>query len=310
MTELGSTSKPLAFEGEQLILDETANPATPEGRMYLDRRTTANTTEDDLHLIFVESDGTETAIPSIPRDFSGSNVLEIVRTYDSTEGFTPSVFPVTTPDKAAYPHLRIQHNGTTYAFHNGAEASSSTTIPDSEGFEHNDLTGIYVGDTDDYNIQTTTVIDGPYSLQQTTKDAFYAIVRDSDFKFTFDGLRINFSIIIQSNLSDAGGGIAVATSASGYNSTNLYGMYMELGNTDNLRIYRHDSGSSNILTQTSKSVTAGTEYSGFLEFSGDTITLSVGGTTTSATDSNYNEGYLAFVGFADYVIDDVTFESI
>lgn len=184
------------------------------------------------------------------------------------------------------------------------------SVPTGEDFEHNDLEGNYIGDTSSHSIQTNTVIENSYSLKRSGSGNWRAIVRDSTTKFTFDGLRINFRQTPLNNNGGTTGGVAVGTSKSGYSNGNFYSGYMQ-PNNDHIRLYRHNSGSPNeIANREPISLSYGTEYTGYLEFNGDTITYSVEGTTISGTDTNYDQGYLAIAGFGDFVIDDITFESI
>ena len=55
-----------------------------------------------------------------------------------------------------------------------------SAIPDSEDFEHNDLTANYGGDTGAFSIQTGTVQEGNYALLGDGGRSNSVIVRDID----------------------------------------------------------------------------------------------------------------------------------
>ena len=73
----------------------------------------------------------------------------------------------------------------------GQQTAGFVDIPDSEGFEHNDLAGVYGGDTGSFNIQTSTVFEGSYALFGDGAGSNALIVRNGD-PFDPKGLRLNF----------------------------------------------------------------------------------------------------------------------
>jgi len=183
------------------------------------------------------------------------------------------------------------------------------TTPDSEDFEHNDLTGIYGGDTGQFNIQTGTVDEGIYALQGSGgSDAL--IVRKNTEKFNRYGLKMTWSEYHDSAVSNSVIGPAVSTSVTGYSSTSGYQFYHDSG-ADFQRIERYDNGTENTLKASSKSHPEDQWISGEVKFlSDDTIEYVVNGNKISAVDPTYTDVLLAFNTYDTAYIDGLQFSTI
>lgn len=181
-----------------------------------------------------------------------------------------------------------------------------TTIPDSEGFEHNDLTGVYGGDTGVFTIQQNEVTEGTFALESDADGQNNLIVRDSPSTFDRSGLRIVFDFRLPS--SGAGGGIAFATDVSGFSSMNGYDFFASGGS---YVIARMDNGSETDLVS-GPSPTQGVWLTDCVwEFQADgTIELTVDGNTISVEDTTYQNLRLGFQCFRKAFFDNIRFEEI
>jgi len=136
MGVLGSQNKPLAFEGEFWQPDVYAAAQSEEGSFRIERLN-VGFSGPSLVLIFTEADGSETTISSYKTGNAGSNVKEAVRINLDDGSNETYFFPIADVSVAAYPHLRVQHNGSTYAFHDSTSAPKPITIPDESDLSFN-----------------------------------------------------------------------------------------------------------------------------------------------------------------------------
>ena len=181
-------------------------------------------------------------------------------------------------------------------------------IPDSEDFEHNDLTGNYGGDTDSFAIQSENVDEGSFALEIQATD-FAWITRSTEQAWDRDGLRISW----RQNSSDTqtGGGLAVATSVTGADDVDGYAFLFNPSGGTTRRLRRYDNGSDTSLDDSAASATSGAWVDCSVEFDGESIVYQSDGETLTANDNTYTQLYLAFHGFdTDTFIDGVTFEEI
>jgi hypothetical protein len=182
-------------------------------------------------------------------------------------------------------------------------------IPDSEGFEHNDLTGQYVGDTGAFSIQTGTVDEGTYALFGNNNGSFAHIVRDADSTWNRYGLRISYREYIPSGTGGSGG-LAVAASKSGKSNFDGYGFYPN-DQDGYIRLDKWDGGTVVDNQKTSTSPTADSWVTGTVDFLQDgTIDWTFDGINVSLSDQTWEDLYLAFHTYRDGYADDVQFSTI
>lgn len=183
-------------------------------------------------------------------------------------------------------------------------------IPDSENWEHNDLTGRYIGDTGQFNIQQDTVISGNHTLAGSGDGSFHTIVQDATYKWNRDNIRIDCSLIVDGS-NPGSVNLAFGNNKAGISSFSGYGIYVDNTNS-RLRIDRWDNGSkTNLKSNDSASYTTGSETSGYVEFDGSgTITAELDGATVSADDDTYSNLYLGCYFRAGGYIDDIAFTDI
>ena len=142
-----------------------------------------------------------------------------------------------------------------------AVLSTGITIPDSEDFEHNDLTANYGGDTGAFSIQTGTVQEGNYALLGDGGGSYSVIVRDIDQDPWGQGVRATWKQYL-SNEKGNGGILFGCQSVTGASSISGYHTYANRENPVSIR--RFDNGSD---TQTvSVSLSANQTYEGVLEW--------------------------------------------
>ena len=189
-----------------------------------------------------------------------------------------------------------------------AVLSSGIATPDSEDFEHNDLTANYGGDTGAFSIQTGTVQEGNYALLGDGGGSYSVIVRDIDQDPWGPGVRATWKQYLSDEKGNGGilfGGQSVtgASSISGYHT---------YANRDNpVSIRRFDNGSNTYLSSSDSGPGVGTWHDGQLEWYSDgTINYSLGGISISATDTTYESGFLGFTSYNGVYFDDIQFEAI
>jgi hypothetical protein len=183
----------------------------------------------------------------------------------------------------------------------------ASAIPDSEDFEHNDLTGKYGGDTGSHDIQTSTVYEGSYALFGDGNGSFVTIVRDSD-AFERYGLRVTWKEWDPD--TNGNGGLALATSVTGYDNMDGYYAYSDPRNS-NFSFRRVDGGSTTTLDSANPNLTGQSWVECQLDLLDDgTIELSREGNTLSAADENYTSVKLGFMNIRGVYIDDVQFSEL
>jgi len=213
------------------------------------------------------------------------------------------------------PPINIDGTGITGATIDGTDVSEVTVdgtqvfspLPDSEGFEHNDLARFYSGDTSAFEIQSTS-FEGAFALRSTNNDQSNVITRSTTQKFNRNGLRIDFKYLFESQ-NPAAGGIAINEADTGYASSNGYRFYASRENQEIL-IVQIPTG--NLLAVDSVTLPSNTWIDGFIEFSqnGD-MTFSLNATTITANNTDHTDVYLAFYQFdAGWHVDDVEFSLI
>lgn len=184
-------------------------------------------------------------------------------------------------------------------------------IPDSEGFEHNDLTGVYAGDTGSFTIQNTTVDSGTYALEMTTGGSHSVITRQtrtSPWSRT-DGLQLTWR---QQLDSSSLGGIAIMTKQQGLSNNN--GFLFDVRSDDNeILIQKVNSGSLSVSTRTAYTPTTGSFIDCTVNLkSDDSMEFSAGSSSTiSVTNTDYTDVYLAWHGIFDTLqMDTMAFSSL
>ena len=94
------------------------------------------------------------------------------------------------------------------------KVTDKSTIPNNEGFEHNDLSGNYIGDISNFAISTSQVFDGQYSLYGSAGGDYSAVIRNSN-TFNRYNKQIDYEQYnTQSPRNDGDGGIAFVTETS------------------------------------------------------------------------------------------------
>jgi len=189
-----------------------------------------------------------------------------------------------------------------------AVLSTGITIPDSEDFEHNDLTANYGGDTGAFSIQTGTVQEGNYALLGDGGGSYSVIVRDIDQDPWGQGVRVTWKQYL-SEIRGNGGILFGGQSVTGASSISGYHTYAEWDKPISIR--RFDNGSNTSLSSSGSGPGTGTWHDGQLEWYSDgTINYSLGGISVSATDTTYESGFLGFTSWMDVYFDDIQFEAI
>ena len=183
-----------------------------------------------------------------------------------------------------------------------------SAIPDSEDFEHNDLTANYGGDTGAFSIQTGTVQEGNYALLGDGGGSFSVIVRDIDQDPWGPGVRATWK---QYLTNEAGNGGILFGGQSVTGASSISGYHTYANRDEPIRIQRFDNGSDTTLSSSGSGPGAGTWHDGQLEWYSDgTINYSLGGISVSATDTTYESGFLGFTSYRDVYFDDIQFEEI
>lgn len=196
------------FRSERYQLERrTSDPATTqEGEMWI--RTDLAPDADQLATLRFDNGSGTWDIPIYDTTATTDNVSKALRfEVAGSTGFVP-----VTTSGGTYDALRLQHNDSTYAFHDALEASA---IPDSvvDNFEAilyedegNTLSDYYSGDVSEYTRQTTTVFEGSYALECSVPgDGSTFIMRS----YEGDGLNYpsegdTFSYWIRCDASNAG----------------------------------------------------------------------------------------------------------
>jgi len=186
-----------------------------------------------------------------------------------------------------------------------------SAIPDSEDFEHNDLTGVYGGDTGNFQIQTGTVNEGTYALESVTQGTSAVIVRSTEDNWNRDGIRILWDQYNPNEPERGKGGLALATSVTGFSSMDGYTFYADTPNS-NRYLRRIDAGSTTNLDSDTSSAVAGDQWiTASAEFDGNgNISFTFDGVSLTASDDAYTSLLLGFFQFEDMFIDNVRFETI
>lgn len=187
-----------------------------------------------------------------------------------------------------------------------------SAIPDSEGFEHNDLGGNYGGNTGVASIQSNTVTEGSYALEAdslTRSDNL--IVRSTEDKWPRNDVEISYSYRHNSSGTAYGVGIAFACQSTDGHASNSGYYVNDVNNNGQLQIKRLDNGSGTNLQTTSHQTGTDQWIDAVVRlFDDDTIEFEVGGTTLSAQDSTYSDGYLGVFMYDPSFVDNIQFEGI
>jgi len=180
--------------------------------------------------------------------------------------------------------------------------------PSGESFEHNDLTGVYGGDTGNFAIQTGTVIDGTYALAAASSSRS-SIVRKTTNAFARSGLEITWQQYFTSN--GGVGGVAVATAVTGQSNFDGYHALADAENSNHF-LSRIDNGSgASIANDFSVSFPTGQWLTGSMSFfSNGDIEIVLNNSTLTANDTTYTNLLLGFVGEGEVFVDDVSFSEI
>lgn len=289
------------FRSERYGLEErTADPAEyADGEMWI--RTDLAPETDQLATLRFDKNGTLLDVPIF--DTAASTDAGISKAFRVSVGGVAGFIPLY--DGGSFDALKFQHNSAVWELHD-----SLSVIPDSELFEHNDLTGNYGGDTASYSIQTGTVNEGSYALFGDGGGAAASIVRSTEDPWDRYGIRVTWDQYNPSSVS-GNGGVQVATSVTGHSSLDGYQFYSDSKN-NNRNLRRVDDGSTTKLdSDLSTAVTGDTWLSAQVDFLSDgTIEFSIDGVTLSAVDETYQSVLLGFTSFRDVYIDNVQFAEV
>jgi len=179
-----------------------------------------------------------------------------------------------------------------------------------ESFEHNDLSGNYTGNTGVATIQNSTVFDGSYAIHANNLTrSSNLIVRTTGNQWVRDNTKISYQYRHDSSGTAYGGGVAFATEKT--NMSNFTGYHVwDVNNNGVIRIEKYESGSRSYYNSTSHQTSTGSWIEAEVYFEGDKITLEIGGSTVSLTDSDFKLGYLGFHFYDPIYIDNVRFLEI
>jgi len=187
-----------------------------------------------------------------------------------------------------------------------------SAMPADEDFEHNDLSNLYGGDLDDYQIQTGTFQEGTYALQaiEPAEAGDYAIVRSGNDSSRY-GIRMTWQQYTPDSIGTFSGGPVVAAAVSGWSNLDGYSFFWNPG-ANNVSLQRVDSGSiSTIDSSSSSDGTEGSWEAGQVDFLSDgTIEFTIDGVTVSGTDETYTSILLGFRQTSELYFDDIQFTSI
>jgi hypothetical protein len=182
-------------------------------------------------------------------------------------------------------------------------------IPDSEGFEHNDLTGNYSGDTGSFSIQDTTVGGGSYALEGQGGQNHRAIIRTTrDEPWKRGGLQIDWQQYVN---TDANLGLLVLDAQDV--STGQGYLFQTRDDLDELRIDTWSSGEpdNSPLAQVSLTPTTGSWLTATARFQEDgTIEFETDGESISANNTDHTELYLGFHSYIGGFSDEIQFSEI
>jgi hypothetical protein len=245
-----------------------------------------------------------------PKTISG-NITS--RTGGLTQIDTNTYKSNTTPSNPVQGDQWIDTGNHSYKIYNGSQwatVNDYTAIPDSEGLEHNDLTGVYAGDTGPFSIGMSTVYEGSYALFGDGGGSFIGIIRSNTEAWDRYGIRITWQQFNPSSISGNGGPL-VATSETGFSSADGYAFYVD-GSGPNQEIRRVDSGSTTTLDSDSSSAVPTDQWSQYaVEFQADgTVVYETPNATLSDVDENYTQLLLGYHSYRDVYIDDVQFSQI
>lgn len=179
--------------------------------------------------------------------------------------------------------------------------------PEDEGFEHNDLTGNYDGDTGVFNIQNETVSEGSYALSGEGGGSTCAIVRDesgwyrSNLKMTYEQYLPNVS---------GNGGVILATNNGSYNNLSGYMFYSDAGVNGNTFLSRVDNGSRTHLDGVTNGESTGMWVQNEINFydDGEIEWKTETNGSFSSVDKTYTNLKLGFITYRGIHIDNVQFE--
>ena len=281
-----------------------------QGNPYKIVRTTSATYTASVGELII-ADETEITLPSgVPagsviavRSSNDTVTTDVVGASGSIDGFSAG----TTHQEAKTGEY--VYDGSDWYLRNSVDIRDGA-IPDSEGFEHNDLTGNYGGDTGSFSILSSTVYEGSYGVQGDGGGSVGAIGRDEGQDKWGPDIRITYRQYLPSGDADFQGLVFGAQSVSGYSS--LSGYFAEAGESnDTVRLSRIDSGERRILNDVSRTVPSDNWFLCSVDWYSDgLIDFTVDGSTVSATDSTYSDGYMGFFAYRETFIDNVQFELI
>ena len=182
-------------------------------------------------------------------------------------------------------------------------------IPDAEDFEHNDLSGVYDGDLDQFDIQTNTVIEGDFTLEGANPESHNVMTRTTEDAFERLGLRIDYQ---QQVSSDVNGGLALMENKTGISNNNGYVFQCRTDN-DTLTLTEIVDGSIDSIETTSHTFTEDQPFSCSIELpdNGDLIFNADEASVTVTNDTRFTELNLAWHTFrGSWFADDVQFSSL
>lgn len=183
----------------------------------------------------------------------------------------------------------------------------TNTIPN-EGFEHNDLTGVYGGSTGDFSIQTGTVYEGAYALFGESNNSNTTILRKEGEKFSrLQDMKITWRQYPPSGSYKGSGSLFLATSVDKFNNLSGYYFYSD-ARSGNRNLRRIDNGSITNLDSADSGPSTDVWHRAELNLSSDgSMDFTIDGKTLSATDSTYKDVKIGFHSYYDVYFDDLRF---
>lgn len=172
-------------------------------------------------------------------------------------------------------------------------AVSTSLIDD---FEDGDISE-YSGEVGKYTVQSSTVLEGNYSLKAT--DPYGKIANSSTKGQTTRGNEYVAQVLAPSG-SDGYPGLLVGSQDPDYPGSDCYMSILQPAK-DQLLLLRRDSGSNTVLDSVSVSLSEGTEYRLAMRYATERIQVSVQdkngnkiGGTDAIKDTTYSGGYFGF----------------
>jgi len=186
-------------------------------------------------------------------------------------------------------------------------------IPDSEDFEHNDLTGRYGGEISYFDIQSSRVYEGSYALTGDANTNTSLIVRDTgQYKWGPEAtgdIRVTWQQYVPDQEAHVEG-LFLATSVTSFSNASGYWVGAGDSDTGSNQLRRVDDGSVTSLGSIDPLPTSSWAPCQLDWFSDGTIEVTIDGSTSTFSDLTYQSAYLGFADYRESSIDNVQFEAL